>query len=302
VLRKKRDHSSSIDIICGNARWLGDDEPIWIEGKKKRWERPCKTYAQARQLRDDAVRLLQRHAKSCPAADALAERLDGCSPQQPCASGACAVCNRAIQRWFVHNCDQLISGLIEAENTPDFLMATISPDFGQVPVENITPDTVHATVSKLRRLLRTAGIHIAVGGIDFSVNSDIGSKQHYVQVHACLFIPRSAWPHDDRQLRSAVNKSGVVARPINIKRFNGNKAGLAYALKYEFCRREQYTQLADSRRDKRRCTNTRIRPLQGNNWMSLLLLLDQVDLQSRVLLTGVKRIQRAQEVIMQLIE
>jgi hypothetical protein len=32
-------------------------------------------------------------------------------------------------------------------------------------------------------------------------------------VHACLFIPRRAWPHDDRQLRSAVNKSGLSRGP-----------------------------------------------------------------------------------------
>ena len=51
----------SIRSICGNPRWRGDGDPIWIEGRGNPWERPARTAADARLLRDRTVRLLRRH-------------------------------------------------------------------------------------------------------------------------------------------------------------------------------------------------------------------------------------------------
>ena len=300
----ERDRPSSISVICGNSRWLGDGDPTWIEGRGKRWQRSCNTLAQTNQMRCDAIRLLRHHApnNARTAVVALADRLDACSPRQPCTSGACAVCGRAVHRWFVRCGNRLIEQLGATTDATDLLMVTISPDFGQIPIDQMASHTVHTIVAKLRHLLRSAGVDIAFGGIDFSVNCDGDDRRDYVQVHACLIVPRSSWPRPDRKLRLAMNKSRVVRRPINIKQFDGDSAGLAYALKYQFNRRVRYQQSSDTRRDNRCCSNTRTKPLRGCDWVKLMLFIDELGLSERIFLIGIKRIMKAKEINMRLLE
>jgi hypothetical protein len=298
-----RDRSISTVAICRDSRWRGDGAPTWTEAKHKPWERPCKSSAQAKRLQCDGIRLLRRHAKDngSAAVRTLADRLDACSRRQPCTSGACAVCGRAIQRWFVQNGGRLIGQFGGTAAAANLLMVTISPDFGQTPFNQLTPSAVLAIAAKLRRLLLKAGVKLAFGGIDFSVNRDSDDREEYVQVHVCLFIPCSSWPHSDLQLRRNINKSRTVPRPFNVKRFDGNNAGLAYAMKYEFKRRIGYHQSPNVRRDSRSCINTRLRPLRGYNWVKLMLLIDRLTLGNRIFLIGVKRFVTAKEIVMKLI-
>ena len=165
-----RDRSLSTDAICCDSRWRGDGAPTWTEAKHKPWERPCRSSAQAKRLQCDNIRPLRRHARNngSAAVRTLADRLDACSRRQPCKSGACAVCGRAVQRWFVHCGNRLIDQLGGTMAATDLLMVTISPDFGQMPFNQLTPRTVHAITAKLRHLLRSAGVSVAFGGTDFS--------------------------------------------------------------------------------------------------------------------------------------
>jgi hypothetical protein len=298
-----RDRFISTVAICRDSRWRGDGGPTWTEAEHKPWERPCKSSAQAKQLQCDDVRLLRRHAGNNGNSDvsALADRLDACSRRQPCTSGSCAVCSRAVQRWFVHDGGRLIGEFCGMAAVANLLMVTISPDFGQISFNQLTPCAVHTIAAKLRRLLLKAGVKLAFGGIDFSVNHDGDDREEYVQVHVCLFIPCSSWRRSDLKLRKSINKSCTVSRPLNVKRFDGNNAGLAYAMKYEFKRRVSYHKSPDDRRDNRSCINTRLRTLRGYNWVKLMLLIDRLTLGKRVFLIGVKRFITAKEVAMKLI-
>jgi hypothetical protein len=96
-------------------RFYGDGAPQWIEGRGKSWERRCRTAAEVKQLRERDARLLRRHGKGDPAALALADRLEDCSPRQRCISGACPECCRALQRWFVTTAGKLILGDSDGE-------------------------------------------------------------------------------------------------------------------------------------------------------------------------------------------
>ena len=92
---------------------FGDGPPTWIINRGKPGQRPSFSAGEATQQRDATVSKLRWHAnhvtlatgKQTPtslAALALADKLDACAPpQRPCLSGACPVCMRAQQRWFV---------------------------------------------------------------------------------------------------------------------------------------------------------------------------------------------------------
>jgi hypothetical protein len=41
-----------IESIVSDERWYGDTSPHWIIGAGKRWERPSKTAAEAREQRE----------------------------------------------------------------------------------------------------------------------------------------------------------------------------------------------------------------------------------------------------------
>jgi hypothetical protein len=181
-------------------------------------------------------------------------------------------------------------------------MVTIVPDYGQCALGEM--DEIRVTVVWLRtaRILRKVGVGVAFGGIDFSVNRDRKGATPYFQVQFTLFIPEKLWPKSYTKLRAALNRSGRIYRPIRAKFFDGDNAGLAYALKYEFEKRDGFQQSEGARRDKHSRKDTRNRPLGGPNWAKVMVLLDRIDLEKRVVLIGVKRIRKNGEVIMQRIE
>jgi hypothetical protein len=176
-------------------------------------------------------------------------------------------------------------------------MVTVVTDFGQLPLGKLLPSDYVSATLKLTRILRAAGVEIAFGASDFSVNADEVGAAPWVQLQYLLFT-LSVEPFRSTMLRSVVNRSNQIRRPIRIEKFDGDAAGLAYALKYEFVKREEYSQ----QRADRVCRNTRSRPLRGTAAVGLSLLLDQIGIRRRIILIGVKRIWSNDEVRMQLIK
>jgi hypothetical protein len=181
-------------------------------------------------------------------------------------------------------------------------MVTIVPDYGQFPMDSLNALNSKALWLKTARIFGNEGISLAFGGTDFSVNQDKKAKKPYLQVQFTLFISEKQWPKSDTRLRKALNLSGEIERPVRVETFDGDNAGLAYALKYEFNRRVGYQQTPEDRHDGRKSKNTRNRPLRGPDWMRLMVLLDHIGLDARICLVGVKRILKNGEVVMQLIK
>jgi hypothetical protein len=297
--RRRPPAGKLINTILADRQWFQDGKPCWIEGKNKRWERPCQTAAAADQLRCDSVRLLRRHGKDLATAEQVAERLDSCSKRYRCLSGACSECSRAQQRWFVSNGNKLIQGPLRRA---PLVMVTIAPDFGQQPMDRLNTLNTRTIWLKSALILRNYGIDLAFGGSDFSVNMEWNGRKPYLQVHFTLFIPKNQWPKPDKKLRKALNPSRMVKTPVRVETFDGNNAGLAYALKYRFNRRVGFQKSPDVQRDRKSHSNTRNRPLRGPDWMRLMVLLDRISLDARICLIGTKRILKNEEVVMRLIE
>jgi hypothetical protein len=283
------DPGSLSTLIVQRPRWQGDGRPQWLEGKGKQWERSCKTAEEATKMRK--LTILRLHRLGAVEADVLADRLTTCTPSNPCASWACPVCGRSHQRWFVDQSHKLIA------RQPDqhFQMVSLIPDFGACPLDRISALDVTAIRLRVVRALRAAGIEFAFGGIDFSMNIDHEDDEWYLQAKFLLFI-HGITEHRKEAIRKILNQSSRVKVPVHALEFDGYKAGLAYALKYEFFRRENYLQGAQVRRDDRETLNTRVRPLGGRAAAQLAILLDRLGLSNRLILVGLKRVQRNGEV------
>ncbi len=84
-------------------RHFGDGAPTWRIGRGKSWERQSETFADADDQRERLIIKLNWHsARLQPRpAQRLARKLRRCGAPKRCASGACPVCVRALQRLCV---------------------------------------------------------------------------------------------------------------------------------------------------------------------------------------------------------
>jgi hypothetical protein len=65
------------------------------------------------------------------------------------------------------------------------------------------------------------------------------------------------------------------------------EAGAAYGFKSVFVRRVSFVKANLERDDRGECWNTRDRPLRGHAWVELMLFLDRIGLDKRLLVEGI---------------
>ena len=270
-------------ILSRSERWFRDGEPRWTEG---RLNQPAMKSKEAEKRRRQTVKLLRRHGRFDPAAIKLAAKLDSCRPRQRCLSLACPACRRAAQRVFVAAGEQLMR---RSKQTGVTVISVVYfdariPDRGLAKVPSLFGRVAHY----LRAALIQAGVHQAIGGFDVSANEDasLGFAPHY-RPHAWLFIPTPQIARCESVFRQHFPPSATVRRPVVMQTFDGNRRGLAYALKGDFERRISLPR--EVQRDetvKRR--NTRHRVLLARQKLELALALDRIGLDARMLFIGLQ--------------
>jgi hypothetical protein len=270
-------------ILLRSERWFRNREPRWTEGHLNR---PAMTAQEAEARRRQTVKLLRRHGKSDPAALKLAAKLESCRPRQRCLSLACHACRRAEQRVFVAASEQLMKRSKRTGVTAIsvvYVNAKI-PDRGLAKVPSLFGRVGH----QLRGALIQAGVRQAIGGFDVSANEDAsaGFAPHY-RPHAWLFIPTSQIARCDSVFREHFPPSGTVRRPVLMQTFDGNKRGLAYALKGDFERRISLPREVQADETVKR-GNTRHRALLARQKVELALALDRIGLDARMFFFGLR--------------
>jgi hypothetical protein len=141
---------------------------------------------------------------------------------------------------------------------------------------------------QLIEAIEAARISKAIGGFDITLNEHQKRKfaPHW-QPHAWIFVLKKEIRLGEEAFRAQFPQAiPRVRRPVMIKRFNGNLAGIAYALKGDFSRRISLPK-ARRRDGKGRSRNVRYRPLRARQKLELMLMLDRIGLESRVFLFGV---------------
>lgn len=269
-----------IEPILRNKIWFCDADPSWIECKGTPHERECQSAAQARKIRNWTARNIRRMAKRDPAMQEVADALEGC-PKRRCGSGACHVCSRAQQRWHVATSREYLEAL--RSDLTAFSLLTFVPDFGLIPLNELTAVSIEGFKRRLSACLHEAGISLFIGGWDVALALQDGDWVCQMHVHGLGF----PLPDADRdRLKPLLNESRGIKRPIRRDEYDGDNAGLAYAAKTNFSRRDAITTDPSTRASHR---NTRQRPLEGPALRRVLQCLHNLGLEKRLIFLGCKR-------------
>ncbi len=143
---------------------FGDGPPWWTISKGKPWQRPSPSAGKATRQRDATVFKLRWHANHVAllagnptptslAASALADKLDACDPpRNPCLSGACPICIRAQQRWFVTETLHVLQPRVRRGYQAQAL--SLVPEFGQIPVGSLSTFDIDKFLDSVRDALK----------------------------------------------------------------------------------------------------------------------------------------------------
>jgi len=163
-----------IAAINDESRYPPD--PLW---KKE----PTAEFTHEERLR--RIKFLRKHSNTDPKAEAVADRLESCEPDQRCLSGACPECGRLFQRWFVRRSKKFIA---KRNSRPKHELVAVSivpssPAAG--PGQLLTVDVVNLQ-RRLKYALKKADLDVALGAIDFSFNED--HEQKYLSFLVSTFL------------------------------------------------------------------------------------------------------------------
>jgi hypothetical protein len=276
---------------------FGDGPPTWIINKGKPGQRPSSSAHEAERQRHATVFKLRWHAKhvvslagnptaTSLAASALADKLDPCAPpRNPCLSSADPVSMRAQQRWFVNDTMCVLQPLVLRGYRAKVL--SLVPEFGRIPAGSLNTFDIDKFLDDIREALKACGIVHFKLGLDVSLNQRAGVASPgfwQLQLWGFFHEPKRRWRE---QLKARLNPTGAVTRPVKVVEPDSLEAAAAYGLKSTFVRRVSYRKANLNREDRGECGNTRGRHLRGDPWVELMLFLDRIGLQRRILLSTI---------------
>jgi hypothetical protein len=249
------------------------NEGLFSDGPPQ-WDK-LPSQAQAREEQTARARLFRKFG-----ARRLARKLSECEIGSPCASGACPVCNRALQRHFVSEAFTILQP--PAEFVTISLIPNVSirlGDLAQLPITDFT-DLIENKLTKSK-------VRFCIGGIDFTYNEHRGNdfRPHWAP-HIWILTHKRNRHRWETLLRRYFSRTRTVFRPIKIQDWDGDRAAIGYALKYQFGRRISDLGLRSS--GERVCKVTSYDRLRSRERFELYSYLHEIGLGARILLMGIE--------------
>jgi len=249
-----------------NRKLFGDGPPKW---------KHLPSRLDALQERAARMRLFRKHN-----APRLASKLATCVIGTPCASGACPVCTRALQRHFVSEAFPLL------QPTSEFLTVSLIPNarFSLGALSQLSISEFNESVGER---LAQSKIGFCVGGVDFSFNeSRRGDFSPHWSPHIWLLTDKFNRARWEMRLRHQFEHSRTTPRPVKIQEWDGDLAAIGYSLKYGFSRR--ISTIGRRSNGTRVCKVTNYDRLRSRERFELYSYLHEIGLGSRILLMGVE--------------
>jgi hypothetical protein len=246
------------------------------------------TADEAARRQRNIVRALRRSDNS--KSDALADILDNCDPDfDRCQSAACLECSRLWQRAFVRMSKPFIAQHLEKDGA-ELVALSVIPSGCTVTQNQLGHYSISNVHRRMKGMLRKAGIHRALGGVDFSLNIDEkGEHEPYWCIHAYIIVATADQEQLRKAIRSMLGTSATVPRPLKISSFKNSARRRSYICKTHFRRRIGYDELKlrknGERMKSRNVHNNRLLPVEQNE---LLLYLHQIGLAARPIFYGAK--------------
>jgi hypothetical protein len=250
-----------------------DDYRVWTSGVALRKERR------------DIIDWLRKKFKDDNRSLALADKLESCKKKARCKSPACAECATAAQDLVTEVTRKFLK---EKGKTAKLVAVSIVPADGTNKPGQLTPDQHARNVRRWKERLGRAGVTWFLGGSDWSLNEHEKDRYQPHWSHHLYGLTATTDPEDlKKKLQAQFPKTDEIPRPVKVQEWDGKKRALAYMMKLEFNRRigtDKGERFDKDNNKNRSCRATDKQPLKSSQRRELLLHLDQIGLQGRLVL------------------
>ena len=196
------------------SNYYRNGPPTWIVSYGEPWQRLSQTNEEAETQRDAEAMKLRWHEtdSNMPDAGRLAAVLENCRPEDRCFSGACPICMRAVQRWYVDQGHSVARHIARDGEKPVAL--SMVPDFGQELPGALNRFDWAQFLSASRYALQSAGVTNFYLGVDASLDEDEGvpaSRVFQFQLWGLVGSPEGAWRDDLKALCNSSTGRGQTS-------------------------------------------------------------------------------------------
>ncbi len=218
----------------------------------------------------------------------LADRLDNCRRKQRCKSAACPVCAAATVALAVTAIWPFL------KNHPDrkkLVCVSGIPADGQVAPGKLNAADHRRRERRWKDAFSRAGVTWFLGAFDWSFNTHSqGKYSDHWSVHFYGFTATADPKALKKALKQQFPNTAIVVRPVHVKPWDGSKDAIRYMLKTRFWRRiaTDNGQRHASNGGKRNCKDTDKQPLKSKQKRELLLHRDELGIQGRFMLRGLR--------------
>jgi hypothetical protein len=213
----------------------------------------------------------------------LAHKLEDCKKNRRCKSPACPECSDAAQRLVTR-----VAQLHLKSQTKTIVCVSVVPKDGTFKPGHLNKGDQERAIDRWRDRLAKTGVPWFLGATDFSYNEHAQNRYpphwslHFYGVTVARNIKKLK-----RKLLKVFPKDKAIPRPVKIEAWDGDKKALRYILKPDFWRRigtNNAQRFNKKTGGTRTCRATDKQPLRSKRRRELLLYLDEIGMQGRLLM------------------
>jgi hypothetical protein len=236
--------------------------------------------------REGLVAWLRKKGKNSRACLDLADKLAQCRRRHRCKSAACPECATAGQRLMADVARRFLKD--QSGDGVKIACVTIIPADGMTAPGGLDAAEHGRAIRRWKEKLAKAGVEAFVGATDVSFNEDKQSRhapmwsQHIYGITVTKRLGKLK-----RKLKMQFLKTDEIRRPVKAPKWDGDKQALRYILKPNFWRRIETNdgQRHDPKTGTTRsCRDTDTQPLKSRHKRKLLVYLDRLGMQGRLLM------------------
>jgi hypothetical protein len=233
----------------------------------------------------DLVDWLRKKYGSDPASMSLADRLEACKTDHRCRSAACPKCASAAQAFTT---DVVSKFLAAHPDRKKIVCVSVVPVDGEVAKGKLSAEQQPRDLRRWKEGLARAGVKWFIGATDLSFNEHTdGRYKPSWQEHFYGFTVTDDPSELKKQLKRQFPKTDAIPRPVKVKVWDGKQKAIEYMMKREFWRRigtDEGQRHEKDTTEKRECRATDKQPLRKAQKHELLLHLDEIGIQGRLLM------------------
>ncbi len=225
---------------------------------------------------------------------ALANKLDACKPEARCKSAACPECAYAAKQLLTTISKKYLDHQAEAGST--IVCVSIVPANGITNPGQLSLAQHQRNVRRWKDALGRADVTWFIGASDWSFNEHQDNRYPaHISHHFYGFTATDDPQTLKRDLQEVFPKTDAIPRPVKVQEWDNKPKPIRYMAKSKFFRRigsDEGQRFNKANGKKRSCRATDKQPLRSSQKRKLLLHLDQIGLQGRLVLRWLQILHR----------